>query len=396
MKFLYPLENLFKNLFNGRYNYSFNLINNVVEFNRYYEDKEKLTAALTNPALLKVFGLQCDLFSLAEVYLKDKDGNYIEKHPFLDWIENPNPVQTKKQFLWDYMFWTMLGNSYLYIDSRNLNMPNNSGYFLTPYKIDFPEHLDQDRDKLIMSSAKTKAILETPIKYYYDDGTSITMPLSKILISNDLTNGVGNYYKGASRIDALYKIISNSEHSLDSKNINVRYTAKFMVSSDGGADKLPLTKEEKESVQDKMNSDGKQVYPMSAMAKIQRFVEDYSKLRLEESYLQDFFLIGNMYNIPRDVLEAYQSSTYENQEKARGSHVSYTLSPKGDELANQFNKYFRLKEEGLKVCFDWSYLPFMQVFEGDRAETMNSKADAMQKLVNLGYSLDDAQQLVDL
>ena len=71
MKFLYPLENLFKNLFNGRYNYSFNLINNVVDFNRYYEDKEKLTAALTNPALLN--------FNSSMVRLKDESNKHTKK-----------------------------------------------------------------------------------------------------------------------------------------------------------------------------------------------------------------------------------------------------------------------------------------------------------------------------
>lgn len=396
MKFLYPIQQIFSNLFNGRYNFSFQLLNNAVEFNRYYEDKEKLTAALTNPALLKVMALQCDMFSLAKIYIKDRNGNYVDSHPFLDWIEKPNPLQSKSQFLWDWMFWLMLGNSYMYIDNRVLGTPNNYAYMMTPYKLDFPVSLDQDRDKLIFSTAKEKEIKGRIVKYYYDDGTKFETPISKLLVSTDLSNGLGNFYKGSSRIDALYKIISNSEHTLDSKNINIRYMSKFIVGSEAGADKVALTKDEKETVQNKMNKDGKQVYPMSSMAKIQRFVSDYKNLMLEDAYLADYFLIGNMFNIPRDVLEAANSSTYENQEKARGSHVSYTLSPKGNELANQWERYFKLKESGFEIEFDWSYLPFMQVFESERVETLDTKVDIMEKLMAMGYSLDDAKNQVDL
>lgn len=396
MKFLAPITDLFRSTRAGIYKFTLELLNGSVEFNTYYKDKEKLTAALSNPALLKVISLQCDLFSLGEIYIKDKNGEYIESDPFLDWIKKPNPMQTKQQFLWDWMFWEMLGNAYMYIDSRNLASPNNYSYLLTPHKIDFPTSLERDKDKLIFSKSKLDEIKKKQITYYYDDGTKFQFPLGKLLLSTDLTNGIGNYYKGASKIDALYKIISNSEYSLDTKNINLRYAGKFMVGAENSSEKIGLTDDEKEDIKTKMDTDDRKVYPMSSMAKIQRFVEDFGRLQLNESYMNDYFLIGNMYNIPRDVLEAYVSATYENQEKARGAHVSYTLSPKGNELMNHLEYYFGYSDKDLNICMDWSHLPFMQVFEKDKAEMLNQKASALATMVQNGISLEEARKLLDL
>lgn len=396
LRFLAPITDLFRSPSLRNEDYSLQVLNGQTQFNQYYKDKEKLNAALKNPALLKVIAIQCDMFSLGKVFLKNSKGEYIEKDPILNFINNPNPLQTGKQFLWDFMFWEMLGTANLYIDSANVTMPGNVAYFLEPAKIDWPATFELEKDKFVFSKARLNQLMNTQLKYYYEDGTHFQFPLSKLCISHDLSNGLGNLYKGASRIESLYKIISNSEYSLDAKNINLRYSGKFMVGAENSEGKIGLTKDEKTIINDNMDKDRKAVYPMSSLAKIQRFVEDFAKLELSKSYLDDYFLIGNMYNIPRDVLEAYQSSTYENQEKARGSHVSYTLEPKGEEFCNQFEKYFKLEEKGLSLEMDWSHLPFMQVFEKDKANTMKTKVETMKQLIELGYTKEESEKLVSL
>src|SRR5678815_4306283 len=77
-----------------------------------------IDSVLKHPAVLKVFALQCDLFSLGEVFVRDKDGKLIDNDPFLSFINNPNPYEEKSDFLWNYMFNNMLGNAYTYVDSK--------------------------------------------------------------------------------------------------------------------------------------------------------------------------------------------------------------------------------------------------------------------------------------
>ena len=87
------------------------------------------------------------------------------------------------------------------------------------------------------------------------------------------------------------------------------------------------------------------------MVDIKRFVDDLRVLELDKSFLADYYVIGTVYGIPRDVLEAYQSSTFENQEKARAGHVSYTLEPAGEALGAMLEKRWGYDVKGKKITF---------------------------------------------
>lgn len=375
----------------------YHLLDTSPYFRKYTTDKEKIDIIFSNPALLKVFRLQCDLFSLGEIYVYQNDKE-LDKDPALVRLNNPNPLQTKSQFLWDYMFWLMLGTAHCYVDSILAENEDNKLYFLDRSKLTFPYTFERDCDKLIFSKKKEKELLDTIITYTYADSTTFKFPLSKLITLTDLTNGVGNWWEGASCIDALYKIIGNSEAALDAKNINTRYSGKFMVAGQAdprNVNEIPMGETEKQDIETKMNG-RKSVHAVKSMIDIKRFVENLDHLKLDNSYLSDYFLIGSMYGIPRDVLEAYNSSTYENQEKARASHVSYTLQPKGNDLMNAIAKKWGYDKLGKEIVIDWAHLPFMQVFEKDRASTEAIKIKSFTDLLNQGVSLEEANEYLDL
>lgn len=377
------------------YNFGFRIINGFTTFNKYADELSKLNAILQNPAALKVFALQCDLFSLGYVCVEDKDGKEIENDPFLTLLGNPNPFQDKSQFLWDYMFWLMLGTAHTYIDSKIVDRKDNKMYFLEPYKLQWPYELQQNADKLIFSDQTLKQRDELIIRYRYSDGSEFKFQLLKLLISNDLTNGLGNWYKGPSRIDALYKVISNSEFALDAKNINIRYSGKFLVGQDNDTSKLPLSDDEQDDLRRKVDTNEQRVWPLKSNIRIRRFVENMANLKLDEAFHADYFMIGSMYGIPRDVLETYlTSSTYENQEKARAAHVSYCLDPKGNQFMNSFERYFGYDKAKKNIKIKWSHLPFMQVFEKERADVGKTKIDSLSLLLNLGVDIEQANQFL--
>lgn len=364
-------------------------------FNDYAADSKKLEAVLTNPAMLKVIKLQCDLFSLGKIYLYKGD-TQIQNDPLVYRLNNPNPFQPGSQFLWDMMFWTMIGNAYLYVDSEVAANDKNKLYFLEPRKMDFPTEMQQKSDHLVFSDAAIKEYKNYIITYRYQNGTTFKFPFGKVVFMPDLTNGTGNWFKGNSVIDALYKVIDNSEASLDANNINTRYSGKFLVA--GQADpnnvqQLPLGEDEKKDIESKMNGD-KKVHAVKSMIEIKRFVENMGQLKLNENYLAQYFVIGNMYGIPRDVLEAYQSSTYENQEKARASHVSYTLQPKGDAwMAALTNKFSYI--DGRQLVISWDHLPFVQVFEKERAGVQQTKITTLQMMLKLNIPLEECNKFLD-
>jgi len=255
---------LFKTGLRGAYNFGYQIMHTSTQFNTYANDKEKLAAVLSNPAALKVFSLQCDLFSLGKICVYDKDNKEIENDPILDLFKRPNPFQKRTQFLWDFMFWNMLGTANCYVDSAIVDRKNKM-YFLDPCKIQWPHVLEKMKDKLFFADDTIKQLGEQSIGYKYEDGSTFTFPLSKLIITTDLTNGIGNWFKGPSRLDALYKVIANSEHSLDALNINLRYSGKFLVGSQNDTTKIGLGDEEKKDIINKIDSPDQKVWPLKTM-----------------------------------------------------------------------------------------------------------------------------------
>lgn len=358
-------------------------------------DKQKLDLILTNPAILKVFKLNCDLFSLGKVY-NVQNGKLIQKD-FLNTIQpRPNKHQTWNQFEWDYMFYRMLGTAYLWrSNNTNLQSSETKFYWLNPAKMEFDSKLLKKLDKLTLSQSSYNELERETIKYTFEDGSKLNIPLSQITTFFDLSNSVsGNWYKGNSCIDALYKVITNNNELLDAQNINLRYSAKFGVTGQqdpNNVSQIPMSETEKIDIESKVNGK-KSVHAFKSKVDINRFVSDIANLKLDEQYLNQYFIIGSMYGIPRDVLEANLSgSTYENQEKATGKHISYALQPAGDDLINWFSSFI-----GIELAISWNYLPFMQVFERDRAEVNKMKAETFKTLVDAGVDVKEALLMAKL
>lgn len=359
---------------------------------RYLSYEDKVRMVFSNPAVLSVFKLQCDLFSLAKAGIEDANGVVTYDDQVLKLLKKPNPFQTQRQFLWDFMFWNMIGCSNLLTRSRVMGT-RNVMYWLCNDQMTFPPDLLRKLDKHYMSEASVNRLLDETFTYRYKDRTSKKYKLKEIKPFADLTNGTGNWFGSTSSIDALYKIISNSEHALDAKGINLKFSGKFMVggdkkSNDMYADSMPMGADEQKSVEESLQK-GKQVTAVRSLVDIKRFVENIANLKLDESYMADYFAIGKMYGIRRDVLEAFKSSTYENQEQATSAHVSYTLSPKGEDLGDGLTEWFGYDNANKKIVFRWDHLPFVQVLEKNRVEVLKTKAETLTILVNNGADANE-------
>lgn len=400
--FFYPIGQLLNRIWsngNNGYDFGWDTINASTQFNQLTKDKQRLAAVLSNPAALKVFALQCDLFSMGRVFVNKSKGKEepIENDPFLSMINSPNLFQNESQFLWDFMFWLMIGTDYIYVDSKIVS-DNNRMYHLDPSKIEWPYEIEKWKDKLILSEATLKDVMKLLITYRYDDGSTEKIPLGKVITTTDLSNGLGNWFRGGSRLDALYKVISNSEHTLDTENINIRYAGKFLIGGKHDATKgVTFGDDERKDLEAKIDKADRKVYAYKSDVQIRRFVENFANLQLDKIYANQYFTIGTMYGIPRDVLEAYnESSTFENQEKARAAHINYCFEPKGGQFMDAFERYFGYDKAGKNIFLDWSHMPFMQQFEKEKAEVSQLKIENLTALLNLGIDINQANRFLDL
>jgi len=375
--------------------YSSEFINPIADYTEFSDDIRKLEIIFCNPAALKVFQISCNMFSMAKpfVYLNDVEQ---KNDAFVEWLKRPNPMQQRNQWLWDYKFWKMVGNAYGYANSHIIGNDSLKMYWLDSSKMSMPVEMQNMRDKIILSAAAEKTIKDFNIDYTYKDGKTAKFKWGDIAHIPDLTNGVGNWFKGPSRIDALYKVVSNSEKALDAKNINVEYSGKFIVSGKADPDnvnELPMGNQEQQDLESKVNG-RKRVHAMKSMIDIKRFVEQSSIVGvLDDSYLNDYFIIGSLYDIPKDVLEALNSSTYENQEKGRGAFVDYCLTPDAEQLSSTLEYFFNYDKN---IVFDWSHLSFMQVFAKDRADVNYKNSQTILNLMKAGVEEDEINRILDL
>jgi len=366
------------------------------DFTNFTNDKLKVLAVFSNPAVLKVFKLQCDMFSMGEVYVY-RNGKPVATDPFITLINNPNPFQQKSQFLWDYMFWKMIGNAYCYVDSDSAMSDTNKLYMLDSSKMIFPADMNQYKDRIVLSKATELAINDIPIAYNYSNGTFDSFKWGRITHIPDLSNGNGNWFRGNSTIDALYQIIANSKASAKSKNITVRYAGKYMVAGQqdpNNVQQLPLSSEEQQSIESKMNGI-KNVHAVKSMIDIKRFVESSAVIGdLDKSYWDDYFKVGSLFGIPRDVLEASLSgSTYENQEIARGAHVDYTLQPAGDQFMNALTKRFGYTTKSIVIS--WDHLPFTNAGAKLKAQADLFVSQALINFMKAGVKVEEINHILD-
>jgi hypothetical protein len=289
------------------------------------------------------------------------------------------------------MFWLMMGNAYLFAESF-ISISDNILYFLDPSKMQFPKEMTEQGDKLFLSKVNADNFKKNLVKYKYDNGDETSIPFNKVIHYTDLSSTTKQWFKGSSVIDALFKVLSNSELALDAKNTNLLFAGKYMVAGKVGENDLdnPIMGDgEKKDIEQKTMRN-KPVTAIKSMIEIKRFVEDMGKLKLDEAYVQDAFKIGRIYGVPKDVIEAEVGSgaTYENQEKARGAHVDYVMSPKGEDFVDLIMKRFNFTGE---ACMEWTHLPFNYYSRMQKEESEKRKSEALLNLLQAGVDPEDAK-----
>jgi len=377
-------------------NWFYSLFGDKANHGKKMSESQKLKVALTNPALLKCLALNADLGSLAQVN-QYTNGQLTVEDYLKSITQQPNFKQSWTQFIWDYYFWVQLGTAYLWNPANaKILKETNPIQWLIPCNIEWDINLLDKFRGLISTSISYKQLLTQTVKYNLGNGNYILIPLNEITTFFDLSNGLtDNFYKGASRIDALYKVVNNSELSLDAKSINLEFLQKFMVAGKQDPDnvsQLPMSETEKQDIEGKIRSN-KKVFAVKSMIDIKRFVEDMNKLKLDEQFYSDASVMGSILNIPKDILDfnLKGNSTYENQEKATGRQVEYCLNPRGKMLTEWFEKQYNFK--GLKMS--WAHLSFNQVFEKERAEKTKVQLENIKLAKELGLDDAEAKKLID-
>lgn len=353
-------------------------------------DSDKLDLAFENPAFLKVLTLNCDLFSLGKI--NSYENNKLKEIDVLYSVKKkPNYFQTWTKFNWEYLMYRMIfGYSVLRVVGNDLSRATL--YWLNPARMDYN---GKEFSRIVFSEAQFNSLRNKTIKYQHLDGRWEDIPLTELEFIQDLSNtSNSNFLIGRSRMDALLDVISNSGQSIRAKGGNLDFADKFLVSGQHDPENvtgLPMSEDDKRSAESILKGN-KRVHAVKSKVDINRFTDNLANLKLDDSYIHDLYVIGSMYGTPREVIDAnVKGSTYENQEKATGKHVEYSLKPAATALTDVLEERFDFQD----LRMEWSHLSFNQVFEKDKADRQGIQLDNLKKAIDLGVEIPDLSKRVD-
>lgn len=367
----------------------------AADLKKFKSEKDKVNAAIYNPAALKLFTTNADLFSISRLN-SYRDGKVLLENALYGQKSQPNLQQSWTQFFWDYMFWLQTGTAFLYNPNNSKALANTSLIWLNPGNIQWEADLLEKLKDIVLSSLSLKEKKKGYIKYHVSGSKTIKITLDEITPFFDLTNGIdGNPYNGISRLDALTRIITNVEENLKAKTINLKLSRKFIINGKNAEENitaLPMDSDEKQSVERAMLSDSRSVHTVKTPIDVNRMVQDISRLQLDQMYNADMHKIAALYGLPKELLDIDpRGTTYENQEKAMARHVDYFHKPKGQQLSDFLETQFGFEE----LRFSWDHCAFNQVFEKERADKVKVQLENIQMAIALGLDQKAAAAMVN-
>jgi len=339
--------------------------------------QKKIEAALYNPAVLKVLSYRADIYS--QIKFNEFNNDKLIQEDFLySESKKPNPMQTWVDFHYDVSFWRDLGTAYIYKEFDTL-------YCLNPMYIDIKESQLKELNKYRFSESKVKQARKGEFKAKFNcDAEWQTLKLENLYILSDLSTSVsGNWLEGNSRIDALYDVIKNSKLSLKAKNRNLFYSTKFSVSGQHDAKdqfSTPMGSDEQKDITQGLQGN-KEIYATKQKIDVKQLVSNLASLKLDDSYIADLSIIGNMYGLTKDVLDVViKGSTHENKEKAIGAFIDYSMMPKVQQHSDLYELLFDKQE----IRGSFKHLPFNAVFESEKINNTKIELENLKIAAELG------------
>lgn len=376
---------------NERGNWFYEMWNSMFSAGKIKTNKARLDAVLDNPAVMLAFKQVADFGSLGRIH-KFNDSKVVEQDALYKLKKRPNYFQTWEQFLKDYYFYVNIGTAYLYDNSIGGKLSDNDQlYFLNPAGLKFTIEQKEVLGGLVLSQKEYNNVMKTNVKYCQPNGKEINIPLKNIKPFFSVSNGLsGNWFEGLSVLDTLYKIINLSDESLNALGVNLKYSQKFGVSAKSDKQNLnefgAMGTQEKGDIEQKIASK-KEVTVSKSPLQIERFVSDIQKLKLDETFLTQYFIISKMLGIPKDMAEAYVNggATFENQDKSAVKFISSALQPLGDPLVGYMFEAWGF--EDLRIT--WEHLPIYASAKKSEEESRKIALENLQLAKELGFNEKD-------
>lgn len=342
---------------------------------------------MTIPELRAVIDKRASMMASNEVRMYDANGEEVLNHWFLDLVKKPNPVQS-----WADVVYSLSVNDALYsnafgyspvrsFDIRNMfvPLPSNKVQIMTSGK----KLRQMDVDGLIDG-----------YRFEYDNNEFESLELKDVIYL--ATNDGMNLIKPTSRIDALKYPLSNIKAQYNKRNVLLENIGAIGIlsaqnSDIGGA--IPMTPEEKRSIQrDWYNRSKDEVIITESQVNWQSMSYPTRDLMLFEELNADKIAIIDAYGMNVNLFSSEKGTTFTNVRDSVRMVYTDTIIPETQQMYDTMAHQMGLAQQGYKIVADFTHLPVLQDDEQMKAQSLNTKADAINKIIQAGVLLSDEEK----
>ena len=357
--------------------------------------KEYFALYLNNPVLNNVINIGASYLSKYKFGIKQEDGAIDYSDASLSLLNNPNPFQSKEDFLKQYY---VLRSVYGYVYQK----PFGTTQVDAIYNLNTCNISHNFNNKPFLFSAKKYIKPVEEMEFVYSDGNKDRDYKYKDIIPfYDTINGVGednNPYISPSKLDSLIKVLSNIDNVLDGENraLNkIGSVAVFAKEKSGSGDIVgmddtkPLNPREKQDLKAKFNDpDDRTLLPNKALDKIDLSIP-LKNLALNESFSRNQGVVAQAFGLSNELYNYLtKGSTFENQEKAEIRYIQNYIDPIAQDLASSWTTSFGDVNNPIVATID--HAPTMANTELQKANRAKVVIETVKMLMDLGYTNEQA------
>lgn len=347
------------------------------------------TAEISIPIMRKA-----NMFANGRFVIKDyKTGEPIENHELLQLLEKPNPLMNRNEWLISISVnHDVYGNCYIY-----KNTPSR----LSKYPKTLV-NLPNEDIKIELSGVKYKQTeLSDIIKEYILQSNNERFEPSEVIhIKNFSKDGI----RGNSILESLEMAITNARGAHGFNNINITKRGAFGVISPkvNPTGMVPLVTADRTQIEKDFTEENGIFDNQSAIRIVNKPI-DYTQISLGIKDQMIFETINltmqrviDAIGLNANIFSQDKGATFNNANTFLKSGYQDCVIPFAEKVCFAINDSLGLFEQGIYVELDYSHLPCMQVDQKAEAETAQTKANALQGLVSIGYSTSEAESLLGI
>lgn len=340
------------------------------EVSGFNENKDYLKQAINNPVLLSIIALRSRIYSQMKIMHVNSKGEEVENSEYIKLLKKPNYFQSQEDFFFQEMFFKSATGTALTYQVDALKQPK-SLYNLIPNCINYNE--TEKIKKFITTDIDFKALGKKEIIYKLD-GETWYLPLEKLIPSYDLANGLveNSFIRSPSRLQALSRTIENIDEELKSKNVNLKMSQKYLVSSDGDGTSAHIQPDDRTDITNKIGMQSVMLSNIKMDAK--HLVSDMKRLYLDEQMNNDALTCIIAFGMNRDVINYFSNgaSTYDNSEKGMQNYIQNGIQSDADDRMSSLSLQWGLIDKGEKLVATYDHLPVMQSIVNDKINTLKT------------------------